>query len=213
MAIRGSAPHAVRTFDATIILAFVASYAGLPGVDPSVQNDPGYWVGRIQQTGGLGDDNKPYWVDKFYGKNPDTGTPDPFALEQGPLDYVDDQMTIFPGGDPTFESIVADQLGALDGADSVLASGRDTIAALDVGGAIDASGDANLGPATDAHTNIRAALDADNLGDEITAADGHRGEIDSGRHDYVQDPVPEQPVPDPGPQPPKDNNGGGPPPP
>lgn len=36
-----------------------------PGVNPSVINDPNYWVGRIKDTGGWQGSNAGYWTDRF----------------------------------------------------------------------------------------------------------------------------------------------------
>jgi hypothetical protein len=37
-----------------------------PGVNPSVTNDPGYWAGRIAQTGGINNQSQQdYWTGRF----------------------------------------------------------------------------------------------------------------------------------------------------
>ena len=95
--------------DATI-LQWLKQFAGMPGVDPSVTNDPGYWVGVIKSKGGLTAENAGYFGDRIknpnqnrgegaggpafgsfltpYGEKftPPTGTDDPgfqFALKEG----------------------------------------------------------------------------------------------------------------------------------
>jgi hypothetical protein len=48
--------------DRAAITAWVSSLASLPGADPSLAKDPGYWAGRILDTGGLTGANTDYWV-------------------------------------------------------------------------------------------------------------------------------------------------------
>jgi hypothetical protein len=48
--------------DRAAITAWVSSLAALPGADPSLTKDPGYWAGRILDTGGLTGANTDYWV-------------------------------------------------------------------------------------------------------------------------------------------------------
>jgi hypothetical protein len=48
--------------DRAAITAWVSSLAALPGADPSLTKDPGYWAGRIIDTGGLTGANTDYWV-------------------------------------------------------------------------------------------------------------------------------------------------------
>lgn len=49
--------------DDTYINSMIGQWANLPGADPSLRSDPGYWNRRIQETGGLGPDNEAYWQD------------------------------------------------------------------------------------------------------------------------------------------------------
>jgi hypothetical protein len=42
-------------------MSVLNSWADQPGVNPSIRNDPNYWMTRINQTGGLGQDNLDYW--------------------------------------------------------------------------------------------------------------------------------------------------------
>lgn len=64
---------ASRSSDPGYIKGYLGQWAKLPGANPSLTNDPNYWVGRISQTGGLGDDNTQYWQDKALGKGQDQG--------------------------------------------------------------------------------------------------------------------------------------------
>ena len=138
------------------------------------------------------------WQMLYIDPNDPGGPPDPFALEQGPLAYVDEDLPIIIGGGDSFESIVTGELAALDGADPVLADAGQAIVAFDGADALDGSARALLQPATDAHEQIRAALDDDNPADVIDATNSHGGEIAAGQGDYAEAPVPDQPVPDPG---------------
>lgn len=48
-------------YDDQAILATIATWAQMPGANPSLARDPNYWLGRIKQTGGLRADNLQYW--------------------------------------------------------------------------------------------------------------------------------------------------------
>ncbi len=56
-----------RTMDDGQIASYVAQWASMAGADPSLSNDPGYWVRRIKETGGLGSDNLQYWQNASVG--------------------------------------------------------------------------------------------------------------------------------------------------
>ena len=51
-----------RTSDTNQIGSWLSSIANQQGVNPSVSRDPGYWTRRINETGGLGQDNSQYWM-------------------------------------------------------------------------------------------------------------------------------------------------------
>lgn len=51
-------------YDPAYIQSALQQFSQMPGVDPSVGNDPAYWSRRINETGGLGPDNLAYWQDK-----------------------------------------------------------------------------------------------------------------------------------------------------
>lgn len=57
---------AAPTGDAAI-RAYISQLAGMPGADPSLSNDPDYWVKAINSRGGLTDSNKQYWQDASVG--------------------------------------------------------------------------------------------------------------------------------------------------
>jgi hypothetical protein len=63
-----STDSASRT-DPNAIRAQVAKWATMPGADPSLSNDPDYWVRTIIAKGGLGTDNQQYWQDASVGPN------------------------------------------------------------------------------------------------------------------------------------------------
>jgi len=47
--------------------AQIAQWASMPGADPSLANDPDYWVNAINSRGGLNDSNRQYWQDASVG--------------------------------------------------------------------------------------------------------------------------------------------------
>ena len=51
----------------TGILAQIAQWAAMPGADPSLKNDPNYWLGAIKSRGGLNAGNLQYWQDAGVG--------------------------------------------------------------------------------------------------------------------------------------------------
>lgn len=53
-------PNGLST-DPNYIKGILSSWAGNPGANPSVANDPDYWVTQITNDGGLGDSNLAYW--------------------------------------------------------------------------------------------------------------------------------------------------------
>lgn len=64
-----SLPSSGRTTDPAAIKAQIAQWASMPGADPSLANDPDYWVQAITSRGGLGTDNSQYWQDASVGDN------------------------------------------------------------------------------------------------------------------------------------------------
>ena len=53
--------------DPSVIQQYIKSWAGLGQADPSLTNDPNYWVNRIVQTGGLNSGNVQYWQNAASG--------------------------------------------------------------------------------------------------------------------------------------------------
>lgn len=139
------------------------------------------------------------------------GDEDPFALEDGPLEAVDEEIVIFPGGDPSFESLVTGPLGTLNGAEERLDGSAEAIVAWDGADRVDGSFRALVEPATDAHKRMRAVLDNDNPADVIAATNAHDPEIDGARGDYVEPAPPDTPERDPGDRPRDDDDDKGPP--
>lgn len=56
-----------RTMDDNTIAGYVSQWAAMSGADPSLKNDPNYWIRRIKETGGLGSDNLQYWQNAGVG--------------------------------------------------------------------------------------------------------------------------------------------------
>lgn len=145
---------------------------------------------------------------------PDTGSGDPFALEDGPLVPIDETVNWFGFGTaPTMESIVSDQLGALDGSDGQLDGVQGAVEQFDPAGAGAALDDGSLEAAADAHAGASASAAGDTIDDVAGATEGQRAGVDPIRGDYDEPPPPDATVPDPG-DPPGHGPGepGGPPP-
>lgn len=53
--------------DEAAIRSQIAQWAAMPGADPSLSNDPDYWVKAITSRGGLGADNTQYWQNASVG--------------------------------------------------------------------------------------------------------------------------------------------------
>lgn len=89
------APAPAATGDAAI-RAQIAQWAAMPGADPSLANDPDYWVNAINSRGGLTDANRQYWQDASVG---------PSAFFNNPNRESGGQPTAAPlsaiGGAPT----------------------------------------------------------------------------------------------------------------
>lgn len=49
------------------LLKQIAQWAAMPGADPSLANDPNYWVGAINSRGGLNAGNTQYWQNASVG--------------------------------------------------------------------------------------------------------------------------------------------------
>src|SRR6516164_7961058 len=56
--------------------AQIAQWAAMPGADPSLANDPNYWVNAINSRGGLTDANRQYWQNASVGPSAFFNNPD-----------------------------------------------------------------------------------------------------------------------------------------
>jgi hypothetical protein len=63
----GSSSSSSGLMDDNAILSQIAQWAGMPGADPSLRNDPNYWLGAIKSNGGLHAGNLQYWQDAAVG--------------------------------------------------------------------------------------------------------------------------------------------------
>lgn len=86
------------------IANYVQQQNGDPGMDPSLANDPDYWVGVIKKSGGWSGGNIPYWTNKFKNarfETPQGGGAQAAGLGSGayvPGQGVSGQGTIFGAG-------------------------------------------------------------------------------------------------------------------
>jgi len=83
------------TTDPSVINRWIAYWSTLPGADPTLRSNPGYWSQKIISTGGLSDANTTYWqglgINNWQGKGPDASggggigapTVDPYTLPGG----------------------------------------------------------------------------------------------------------------------------------
>jgi hypothetical protein len=110
---------------------------------------------------------------------------DPFALEEGPLEPIDESIDWFPArAGPTMESVVAGELAALNGTDPALDQVALTVGRFDASGAAGAIDDPTLDDAIGSHEETRAALENDSPGVLVETSDGHLTLIDTRSGDY-----------------------------
>jgi hypothetical protein len=88
-----------RSLDDAYILSQIKNWAVMNGADPSLANDPNYWLGRIKQTGGLGADNLQYWQNAGVGptaffNNPTRETNGGYANNRANPGGYDDPSTM-----------------------------------------------------------------------------------------------------------------------
>lgn len=93
-----------RVTDPAIIKQYIASWAAMPGADPSLANDPDYWANTIISKGGLGSDNSQYWQNASVGptaffNNPNRESGDTAAA--APLSQIPQNYTPVPAFTPT----------------------------------------------------------------------------------------------------------------
>jgi hypothetical protein len=128
----------------------------------------------------------------------DADAGDPFALEAGPLTPID-ASDVWPGSPaPGFEAFVAGELGALDGSEHQLDGAAQSAVEFDGAGAFDDSFRRLVDPATEAHVNIRRALDEDDPIDELGAAGDLGDAPDREGQQYVEEEPADLPTEDPG---------------
>jgi hypothetical protein len=133
----------------------------------------------------------------------DGGAGEPWPLEPGPLTPLD-AFPVRPRSAATFEALVTEELGALEGRDEQLAAAGQAVADFDGAGALNDAASQLLDPAIEAHAHTRGTIDADDMGDELDAANNTSGAIDAARNEYDEDPPEDVPTHDPG-DPPRDN--------
>jgi hypothetical protein len=128
--------------------------------------------------------------------------PDIFALGDGPIAPLDELDTVPAPSLDTFASLVAGELAALDGADTVLDSAATAVAEFDGGADLEDASAQLLDPAAVHHAATRAALDHDDPAEELESAGLTRDTIDARLSEYDDPPPDEAPEIDPGENPP-----------
>ncbi len=123
---------------------------------------------------------------------------DPFALEEGPLAFLDEDAPIFPDAGDTFTTLVSGHLGDLDGSDAQLTGAATPIVTFDGPAQLEASAGANFYPAVENHVAIAEALTNDNPADVAVATGAQAGTIADQASDYDDEPPADLPVDDPG---------------
>ncbi len=118
------------SMDDAAILAQIGKWAAMPGADPTLANDPQYYLRRIKETGGLRADNLQYWQDASVGptaffNNPNReqqgGTSRYGTPEQGQFG----SLPTWQGGD--YQPLSAEQFRATPGYQSGLDAGTQAI--------------------------------------------------------------------------------------
>lgn len=82
-----SAPAAPAGGDAAL-RAQIAQWASMPGADPSLGNNPDYWVGAINSRGGLNAGNTQYWQDASVGPSAFFNNPNRESSGAAPLNQI-----------------------------------------------------------------------------------------------------------------------------
>lgn len=149
-----------------------------------------------------------FWSCSYVDPTDPGGPDDPFALEDGPLAYLDENLQVFSGSGRSNVDVVAEQLAPLAGADGVLDGAGQAIVTFDGAAQVDGAYNALVAPAREVHAGVVDTFDQADPSSVIDATNSHDGEIDSARGDYVEDPPPPTDEPDPG-APPKDGGDGG----
>jgi hypothetical protein len=140
-----------------------------------------------------------------------TGDPDPFPLEPGPLDLLDEEAPLFPASRSTeFTALVAEELDAFGASDQQLTLAGVAVAEFAGADDLEAASVELLGPADEHHAAMREALDLDDPAEELEAAGLTRHTIDAAVSEYDTEEAPDIAEDDPG-DPPreKDDDGEG----
>jgi hypothetical protein len=126
---------------------------------------------------------------------------DPFALEEGPLAFLDAFQEVPPIAADKFQSLVAGELAAFGASDDVLHMAGVAIAEFDGPLDLETASTELLGPAEEHHAAMREALDLDDPAEELEAAGLTRNTIDASLTEFDEDAPADVDEPDPGPPP------------
>lgn len=118
---------------------------------------------------------------------------DPFALEDGPLTPIDEQATLPPLEDHTFELLAAQHLEELGAVDGQLHRAAQTIIESDGATRIDAAYEQHIVPARAFHDATRRALDTIDPADVLEQTQAHGSLIEDGSGRYNEEPPPDLP--------------------
>lgn len=133
------------------------------------------------------------------------GPPDPFPLEPGPLDPLDEDLLIVPPRSTEFTTLVAEELDAFGASDQQLQLAGVAVAEFAGADELEAASEELLGPADEHHAAMRAALDLDDPAEELEAAGLTRNTIDAAVTEYDSEEAPDIAEDDPG-DPPRDDD-------
>lgn len=123
---------------------------------------------------------------------------DPFALEDGPLVPLDEDLVIFPPSGETFEALVAGHLAEFGDSDGLLFRAAQDVTEFDGARRLDTDYARLMDPAREAHADFERALDGADLSDALEAAGDAAKVIDATSPEYDDPPPADLPEPDPG---------------
>jgi hypothetical protein len=142
------------------------------------------------------------------------GDADPYALEEGPLAYLDPAHVALPTVAPVFEPLVAAALAPLAGDDNVLGAASSTVAEGAAAAGNADAGAQELDDAERAVDEIERARSAGEVAEVLEQSDGMHAAIDTtdAEHDQAPPeprlPDPPDPIPYPSNEPPPPESGG-----
>jgi hypothetical protein len=123
------------------------------------------------------------------------GTPDPFALEEGPLVPIDIDGILPPTRASTFESLMGEALRDLGASESVLEQAARDVAALDQGATLDADYADTVAHSAAALEGDIIAMETIGVSELVEQSDGLTHTTQDRRIEYAVDPnAPEPPV-------------------